>query len=210
MNAQPLTAERAVPEPSSMVENLDEIRADIFARLSEAASDRRSPIHMPVVGTQDGDLRMMVLRAFDPDSSTLRFHTDARAPKCGVIGDGSPVSVLGFDPEDHVQLRLRGSGRIEQAGAVADAAWAESTNFARRCYLGEGPGADSDAPTSGLPEEYEGIEPSDADLVPARANFAVLLVELSSLDWFCLAHTGHRRAHFSREGSSWNGRWLAP
>lgn len=193
-----------------MLEDLDQVHADISARLAEAAQDRRSPIHMPVIGTQDGDVRMMVLRGFDPECWQLRFHTDARAPKCAVIGAGSPVSVLGFDPEAHVQLRLRGEGRIEREGAAADAAWQESTNFARRCYLGEGPGALADLPTSGLPPQFEGIEPSDDELIPARENFAILLVELHALDWFCLAHTGHRRAQFTRVGESWQGRWVAP
>lgn len=194
----------------AMLDDLDQVLADMAKRLADAAQDRRSPMHMPVVGTHDGDVRMMVLRDFDPQNWRLRFHTDARAPKCAVIGDGSQVSVLGFDPEDHVQLRLRGEGRVKRDGQVADAAWEHSTNFARRCYLGDGPGAGSDLPTSGLPPQFEGIDPNDEDLVAARANFAVVLVELRELDWFCLAHTGHRRAQFARKGEGWEGRWVAP
>ena len=189
---------------------LDEVREDIARRLEQASRSRDLAMHTPVVATSDADARIMVLRGFDVATWTLRFHTDVRSPKCAVIGGGGAVGVLAYDKQAKVQLRLNGTGRIEHAGPVADAAWAESNNFARRCYLGDGPGAISDHPTSGLPEEFEGVEPSDDALMPARENFAVLLVELHSLDWFYLAQSGHRRAQFSRKGEEWEGRWVTP
>lgn len=163
-------------------------------------------MHTPVVATADADARVMVLRAFDADRWILRFHTDARSPKVPVIEADPRLGVLAYDRAAKVQLRLRGKGRIEREGAVVDEAWQASTNFARRCYLGEGPGALSDWPTSGLPQAFEGTEPDDTDLVPARANFALLLVEVEEIDWFCLAHTGHRRALVTRE----TGQWVSP
>ena len=183
------------------------IAADIDCRLSEGASDRRSAMHTPVVATADADARVMVLRAYDPDSRTLRFHTDSRAPKCDVIGGGAPVGVLFYDRDAKVQIRCSGTGRIERDGPIADAAWEESTAYARRCYLGEGPGAVSAEPTSGLPERFEGIEPEEEELVPARSNFAVLLVEVASFDWFTLSNDGHRRAIIEAGGK---GTWIAP
>ncbi len=192
---------------------LDDALTDIAARLQQAARNRRSAMHMPVVGTSDGDLRMMVLRACDPDFSALRFHTDARSPKVGKIGQGAPVSLLGFDPEAKIQIRARGVGRIETSGPVADAAWAGASEYARRCYLAEaGPGTPSAEPVSGLPAAVEGIRPSYEQLLPARENFAVLLVSLTALDWLYLAHNGHRRAKFSRGEPSqpWQGTWVIP
>ncbi|NNK46220.1 MAG: flavin-binding protein, partial [Altererythrobacter sp.] len=106
----------------------------------------------PVVATADADARVMVLRAFDSEAWTLRFHTDLRSPKCGVIGDAAPVGVLFYDKPEKVQIRVRGVGRIEHNTPLADQAWSESTNFAKRCYLGDGPGAASDVATSGLPD----------------------------------------------------------
>ena len=189
-----------------MNETLNEVRADIAERLAAAASDRRSPMHTPVVATADADARVMVLRAFDPASWTLRFHTDLRSPKVAAIEADRRIAVVAYDRDARVQLRLRGAARIEQAGVAVDAAWAESTNFARRCYLGAGPGAASEGPTSGLPEQFEGVEPGDAELLPARGNFALLLVEVAEIDWFSLAHTGHRRALVTRDG----GQWITP
>ena len=189
-------------------EDFPSIASDIAARLGQAASDRRAAMHTPVVATADADARVMVLRAYDPATHTLRFHTDIRSPKCAIIGEGAPVGVLFYDREAKLQVRCRGRGWIERDTPLVDEAWANSTNFARRCYLGEGPGAVSGTPTSGLPAQFEGTEPSDEDLVPAREYFAVLLVELEEADWFSLAHTGHRRAIIQL--ASGEGRWVSP
>lgn len=193
-----------------MFETLDDVFADCRNRLIRAPRDRKAPMHTPVIVTGDVDARVMVLRAFDPAAWRLRLHTDARAPKAQVIAADPRVAVLFYDKGAKVQIRARGEAGIVREGAAVDAAWTASTNFARRCYLGEGPGAQSDVPTSGLPPEFEGVEPDDAQLVPARENFALLLITLESLDWLYLAHTGHVRAQFKRAGDEWQGRWVSP
>ena len=189
-----------------MYETLEDIRADIDRRLVRAAKDRKSPMHTPVVATADADLRVMVLREFDAGKRLLRFHTDLRSPKARTIGEGAPVGVLFYDKGQKIQVRCRGEGRIEHDTPAVQAAWDAGTNFARRCYLGDGPGALSDMPTSGLPDWAEGVQPTDEQVMPARDNFAILLVEVRSFDWLYLAHTGHMRAQFDGE----DGRWVAP
>ena len=187
-------------------QTLDDIREDIARRLVRGGRKWRDAMHSPVVATADADARVMVLRAYDRDTQTLRFHTDARSPKAQVIGGGSPVGVLFYDKGAKIQIRCKGTGRIERAGDAVEAAWAQSTNFAKRCYLGEGPGACSDSATSGLPDWAEGIEPDAQQLLPARENFAVLLVEVQAFDWLYLAHTGHMRANFAQG----EARWVSP
>lgn len=195
----------------SMFETLDDVKADLVQRLTTAASDRRSTMHVPAVVTSDVDARGMVLREFSSDNWFLRFHTDMRAPKVAAIKADPRMAVLFYDKAAKIQIRVRGTGRVLRDDPMTQAAWGKGTNFARRCYLGEGPGVVSERPTSGLPDEFEGHEPSDEQLVPARANFAVLLVELDELDWLYLAHTGHVRAQFSRTDSGdWQGRWVSP
>ncbi|MFN5243038.1 MAG: flavin-binding protein, partial [Novosphingobium sp.] len=70
----------------------------------------------------------------------------------------------------------------------------------------------SDVPTSGLPAEFEGVEPDDGQLVPARESFALLMITLTAFDWLYLAHDGHRRAQFARAmpGQDWQGTWVIP
>lgn len=196
-----------------MIETLEDACAEAIRLIVDGATSRHSEMHTAVVGSSDGDLRVMVLREYDADSRVLRFHTDARSPKCAVIGEaGSPVNVLFYDREAKTQIRARGIGRIEREGTIADAAWETSTNFARRCYLVENaPGAASDQGTSGLPQWVEGIQPSDVQVALARENFAVLLVRLERLDWLHLANSGHRRAVFTAgDDNSWEGQWVLP
>lgn len=192
---------------------LDQVEQEVRARLTRAAQDRRSAMHTPIVGTADGDLRVMVLRHFDAVSWTLRFHTDARSPKLAAIAEDASLGILFYDPDARIQIRAKGHGRIETSGALADEAWAKSNNFARRCYLAQAaPGTVLADAGSGLPPEVEGVEPSDQQLLPARANFALLLVDLDQVDWLHLAHTGHRRAQLTRCGGqgAWLGNWVLP
>lgn len=194
-----------------MFETLAEVRTDCTNRLMRAAKDRKSPMHTPAVITSDIDARVMVLREFDSAAWTLRFHTDTRAPKVNPIEADPKMAVLFYDKGAKTQIRGTGKGAILRDAPMTDTAWDNGTNFARRCYLGDGPGVVSDAPYSGLPPELEGVEPTDFQLEPARKNFAVLLVTLSEIDWLYLSHTGHVRAQFSRgQGGEWQGRWVSP
>ena len=193
------------------MQTLDDLRRDAEERLREAGSNRGAQMHTPVVVTADADARIMVLREFDAEGWLLRFHTDARAPKVAVIEAQPDVAVLFYDKQAGVQLRCRGRARIERDGPIADAAWSSSDNYARRCYLGAAPGEEADGPTSGLPEWIEGEKPTDAQLEPARAHFAVLLVEVDAIDCYHLAHGGHRRALVRRPGAEdGGGHWLTP
>lgn len=184
-------------------------RQDARERLADAARNRRNPMHTPAVVTADADARVMVLREFEQETATLRFHLDVRSPKRAVIAVDPRVGVLAYDKDAGVQLRCRGEAEIQASGGAVEAAWAASAPFARRCYLGSAPGEPSDEPTSGLPDWIEGKQPTEEQLRPARANFAILLVRLAEIDWYSLSHTGHRRALFRRE-DGWAGQWLTP
>ncbi|MEL6876441.1 MAG: flavin-binding protein, partial [Pseudomonadota bacterium] len=123
------------------------------------------------------------------------------------------VSILGYHPEAKIQLRLSGIGQIHEEGSTADQAWEQASLFGRRCYLADpAPGSAVDEATSGLPSELEGQKPTAEQVVPARANFAVLLVDVHRIEWLYLAHTGHRRAYSSWDAEIrvWQHHWLVP
>lgn len=197
---------------------------DLSASLSEArsllasgAGSRRSAAHSPVVATLAADgsptQRVMILRALDWEGRCLRFHTDPRSNKAGQLADNAAASVLVYDPEPKIQLRLSGSAQLLSEGVEVDRAWNESTLFARRCYLAEkAPGSIVDHPVSGLPSWVEGRSPSDAEVSPARANFAILKFRFNSIEWLYLANAGHRRARWQWDSvaGDWIGDWLVP
>ncbi|WP_265562735.1 pyridoxamine 5'-phosphate oxidase family protein [Sphingomicrobium arenosum] len=193
----------------ALPDTLDAVFSDALDRLEEGARNRRSAMHLPVVATADADARVMVLRHVDREHVEMRFHTDARAPKTAAIASDPRIGLLCYDADARVQLRLRGTGRIETEGAEVEAAWEESSNFARRCYLAPHPPSSAHAaPLPNLPDDVRESEPDEARLNhEARAHFAILKVRLEEIDWFSLAHDGHRRALWRRDGKS---TWLAP
>jgi pyridoxamine 5'-phosphate oxidase len=195
--------------------SLDAVLSDIWARLLWGPATAKAPCHLMTIGSigADGapDQRIMVLRHTDRDAATLRFHTDARSPKAGLIADAAPISALNYDAIAKVQLRLTGIGHIERHTAETDAAWAASNPSSRRCYLGAPPSQSHPDPTSGLPAQLEGRIPELVETLPGRDNFAILRIVLTQLEWLYLAHDGHRRARFTHNAQhDWQGQWLTP
>jgi pyridoxamine 5'-phosphate oxidase len=194
---------------------LDAVQADIWMRLVRGGADRRSAFHTPAVASIDADgmpqQRVMVLRKCVAADATMRFHTDLRSVKVNEIGDSARVSVLGYDATAKIQIRASGRGIISDSGEIADAAWAASSPSSRRCYLTRyAPGSMTDKPISGLPASLEARVPERSETEAGRANFAVLMVTLDTLEWLYLAHDGHVRARFACEDGVWKGKWLIP
>ena len=188
-----------------------------WAMLADGAINRRGAAHVPVVASIDSAghpaQRVMILRQADLETRRLRFHTDVRSTKVTEITPGAPTSLLIYDAEEKVQLRICGIASIDANSAAADLAWEHSTTFARRCYMAEAaPGEVSDEPTSGLPSSVEGNQPTEEDLTGYRENFAVIRIEVLTVEFLYLANAGHRRAkwqwHTGRQ--NWSGNWLIP
>lgn len=183
-----------------------------WGALTCGALDRRSAFHYPVIGSVglDGQprQRVMILRAVDPETRGLRFHTDIRSEKAREIAAEPRVSVLAYDPVSKVQLRLNGLARLHHADAIAAAAWQGSQRMSRACYgTMPGPGSVIDQGNSfSLPDVAD-----EALLEAGHANFAAMLIGVESLEWLYLAFEGHRRAQFEWDA---NGkvaaRWLTP
>lgn len=204
-------------EVAPFYDDLDLSFAKAWDVIEPGASVRTSPAHTPVVGTVDEQghpqLRIMVLREASRTRRLLRFHTDARTAKTIEVGKDKRTSVLMYDPVEKLQLRLNGNAWIERSGETVDAAWRESTTFARRCYMAEAaPGLVADRPLSGLPAWIEGRQPEEADLVDARQNFALLWFEAGAIEFLYLANSGHRRAKWvwNADTEQWSGSWLVP
>jgi pyridoxamine 5'-phosphate oxidase len=185
--------------------------------LADGAAHRTRAAHTPVVASVDAagnpHQRVMILREADATSRRLRFHTDSRSSKIAELESRKAVSVLIYDADEKIQLRLSGIATVETSSPMADVAWEESTLFARRCYMAErAPGDESDMPTSGLPARIEGKKPTEADIEPVRSNFAVILVIVDEIEFLYLANAGHRRAKWNWRDATqdWSGSWLVP
>ncbi len=201
-------------DPFPIADDLPAILDDIWVRLTRGAADRKSPMHTPIVGTVGPggtcEQRVMVLRKVDRRGAILRFHTDIRSTKVAGI-EGAPVGVIGYDPGRKVQVRAQGTATVLTDCPDVEAAWATTTLSGRRSYLTIlPPGTVVGAATSGLPDQSE-MQPAVLQATNVgRANFALVIVTLTQVEWLRLTHDGHRRARFTRSGTDWAGEWLIP
>ena len=99
-----------------------------WALIEQGVKDRRKPAHTPSIATigRDGrpKTRIVVLRAGERASRTLRFHTDVRSEKIAELNQNPAVEMLMYDAQARVQLRLGGHAKIFRfPSPVAMAAW---------------------------------------------------------------------------------------
>jgi pyridoxamine 5'-phosphate oxidase len=199
-------ADRAAPD------TLDGVWDDAWSRLEAAVRDRAHAFRTGVVASagDDGvDARTVVLRGADRASGMLRFHTDRRSAKLAQLLHDRRVALVFYG--DGVQVRVRGVASVLTEGDAVDAAWAATATISRRCYLTSAPpGTPSLVPTAGLPADLTMLRPPLERTTPGRAAFAVVVVQVQSLDWLYLAAQGQRRAGFSRDGQRWMSTWMVP
>ncbi|MEO0971603.1 MAG: pyridoxamine 5'-phosphate oxidase family protein [Pseudomonadota bacterium] len=187
---------------------------DLWDRLSSAVDSARHPFHLGTFGTVVNgrpEQRTVVLRGADEDERTLLFHTDARATKAAGLVATAPVSWLFYDPQNKLQLRIGGLGRLDTSGALADARWAASRQQSRLCYThAHGPGTPLRDALGYGPAAAQPSEALDALVDAGRAHFAVVATEVTGIDWLLLAARGHRRMRFEVSKTSYDSTWIAP
>lgn len=185
---------------------LDDVRADAFRLWSRGVADRRSPFRSPALGTigLDGQprLRTVVLRAFDPGARRLVAHSDVRAEKIAEIGRDARVMLHVWDDGGQVQVQAAGTAAV-QTGAAARAEWDRLHPGSRATYRVR--------PTPGsVMADPAGADADQVDEEAAFANFAVIGVQMTGLEWLHLGKDGHRRAAFTWTDANLNARWLVP
>lgn len=185
---------------------LDEIRADAFRLVARGVADRRSPFRSPTLATVGVDggprLRTVVLRAFDPAARRVVVHSDMRAAKVTEIGRDPRVALHVWDDGNQVQVRLDGIAAV-QAGAAALPDWERLHPGSRTSYrVRQTPGTVQPDPAGADTDRVEEGE--------AFANFAVIAVALTGMEWLHLARDGHRRATFTWTDAGQTAAWLVP
>ncbi len=175
-----------------------------------AAATSRSPFNFLQLATigLDGSpqLRTIVVRGFDRDEATISFVTDIRSPKVAEIMRDPRVSLVGFDGEKSVQLRLSGIASVVADDGARKSMWDRLRHRTLVLF---------DAPfTPGTPIDGEGnpvapIPDNDGSADPYE-RFAVLDVIINKAEWLDLATESHERRRFLRRGSGWDAVRLTP
>ena len=194
--------------------SLDKIYLKIWELLKTGLSNRDLPFHIPVfICGQDSntDGRMVVLRGLNKKDKNLWFHTDIRSKKIRTLKTNPIASLLFYDKEEKVQLRIAGKAKINHQNEIAKKSWNKTAHMSRQCYLGnKPPGFEALSPTSGLTEEVEKHKYSIEESEIGYKNFCVVEIFIESIEWLYLAARGHRRAYFTLKNSSVEKKWLIP
>ena len=193
-------------------ENFSEIIKKIWLMLDDAITNRSSQFRIPtfICGDQsDFDGRIVVLRKSDKKNNIVQFHSDIRSDKIEKLKKNSNASMLFYDKEEKIQVRLKVECKVNHNNDVTKESWSKTQHISRKCYLVDnGPGTESAIPTSGLKPELDNFEFTMEQSEEGYKNFTVIQCKVKSIEWLYLAAKGHRRARFDLENNK--NSWLVP
>ena len=193
-------------------EDFSEIKKKIWLMLDDAVINRSSQFRIPtfICGNQsDFDGRIVVLRKSDQQNSLVQFHSDIRSDKIQKLKKNPNAAMLFYDKEEKIQVRLKVECTVNHNNNVTKESWSKTQHISRKCYLVDnGPGTESDIPTSGLKPELDNFEFTMEQSEEGYKNFTVILCKVKSIEWLYLAAKGHRRARFDIETNK--DTWLVP
>ena len=193
-------------------ENLEEVQNKYWSMLDDAVTNRGSPFRIPVfmcANQNDIDGRIIVLRKSDRKNNLLQFHTDFRSPKVEILKKNNKASLLFYDKEEKIQLRVKVNCEINNQNSTTEESWKKTQHISRRCYLTDSPpGTISNNPTSGMISQLEDFDYTMEQSEEGYKNFTVIRCKIISAEWLYLAAKGHRRAKFDFENNK--NTWLVP
>ena len=193
-------------------EDLEEIQNKYWSMLDDAVTNRGSPFRIPVficANQNEVDGRIVVLRRSYRASNILQFHTDLRSPKVDIIKKNQNASLLFYDKEEKIQLRVKVKCEINNQNSITEESWKKTQHISRRCYLTDNaPGTISNNPTSGMISKLEDFDYSMEQSEMGYKNFTVIKCKIKSIEWLYLAAKGHRRARFDIDSNKKT--WLVP
>ena len=193
-------------------EDFKEIKKKIWLMLDDAVTNRSSQFRIPVFvcGDQkDFDGRIVVLRKSDQSNNLLQFHSDIRSDKIPKLKNNKNASMLFYDKEEKIQVRLKVECTINHNNEITKESWSKTGHISRKCYLvNNGPGTESPTPTSGLKPEFDNYEFTMEQSEEGYKNFTVIQCKIKSIEWLYLAAKGHRRARLDVESKK--DTWLVP
>ncbi len=195
-------------------DDLDKIYLKIWNLLSNGLANRDSPLHIPVFISGDQnkfDGRIVVLRGIDQKEKKIWFHSDIRSNKIIVLKSNSQASLLFYDKNEKIQLRICVSSKINYDNDITKKSWKSTAHMSRQCYLGNvAPGSYTSEPTSGLTPNVDNSKYTIEESESGYKNFCVIEAYIKSIEWLYLASKGHRRAYFNLNNNQLEKKWLVP
>jgi pyridoxamine 5'-phosphate oxidase len=194
--------------------DLEKTYLKIWNLLSEGLKDRSSPFHIPVFvsGRENkSSARIVVLRGVNKKEKKIWFHSDIRSNKVKILKYNSESSLLFYDKDEKIQLRICGNAKINYKNSITENSWKKTAHMSRQCYLGsKAPGSDTSSPTSGLTSSIDNLKYTIEESEIGYKSFCVIEIYIKSIEWLFLAAKGHRRAYFNLNKTQLEKKWLIP
>ena len=184
--------------------------------LEGAIGDSTSPVRTPVlISISTGGLaqgRTVVLRSFNRQQRQLKTYTDVRSAKVAQLRAQSACTLVAYQPNPMMQLRLSTNAIVNYNNECTHEAWAVMPGPNRCNYLTDpDPGSISVQATDGRPIINAESVPTNDENEIAYSHFSVIVFTITELEWLYLPRRGHRRARFIWDGAnSLQSDWLIP
>lgn len=194
---------------------LSEIHASIWDLLESSAAGNAPGWRLPVLATltdRGCEQRTVVLRVVDQVRGSLFFHTDVRSGKVDQLRKDGRVSLLFYDHDRSVQLKIRGLASIHQEDEFAQSLWEAGTPASLKMYSApSAPGTKCESVCHNMTETLLGRLPDRHEIESGRIHFCAIRVVVQSAEWLRLSQSGHLRASFDfTNGRLESACWIAP
>ncbi len=183
-----------------------------WTRLREAADSPLHPMRLlnlaTIAGDGTPDARLMVLRGANRGRGRIWFYTDRRSEKVGHLRERPAVCAVAYDPEDRVQLRIRGTALIHESSPLAEEHWTHTSTVIRWLFASpDAPGLPLRQPDPRLMSMKQAMNAGIEET--ARDNFAVVETDVKSIEWLQVTDDQQRRA-IMHAATAWAVQPLAP
>ena len=191
---------------------LSDIYNSIWVELKKGVTQRKHPFHLCFFSTislseekPEPETRIVILRDVDKETLMIRTNTDLRSDKVSQIKMSPITTMLFYDKEKKIQLRIKAESKLVSNEKEVEQTWNEAQEISKRCYYVPFP------PKSKLEKPFSN-ESLDLDNENLGLNvFGLIRSKLLEIDYLNLNYTGHVRCKFELEKKGFiKSYWVVP
>lgn len=170
-------------------------------KLQSIVDEKDHPFRYATLGTVGLEamprLRTIVIRDVAKDL-TLTFYTDKRSKKIMHIKENNRVSLLFYDHQNLLQLKVEGLANIIKDEALLLQYWKKIHPKNKKDYTTQfAPGSDIS-------------NPDKVEYLQEGNHFCMVRIAPFKIEYLKLKRPNHLRIRFSREEDNWYGEFLVP
>ena len=171
----------------------------VWEALKLGAKNRRHPFHLLSLAYMGEQVECCSIVLRECDNERIRFHTHIEAPKIQAIKQSSLVCLMGYDSDNKMQVRMKGTVTIYHQDDHTKAIWEKMPSGSKQCYQLAAPGG-----------EYREVSAKELakklteDPNAGYENMAVCWVEITDIDVLYLHHEGHKRYRAIKSNDNWD------